>query len=330
MFSSLVTALRTCNPIPHTTPGPIVRWVIIVRACVFSMTLTSGLVGVMLAWRDGYFSWILSILAILGLLIAHAANNVLNDLMDYRSGVDTVDYYRVQYSPHPIHLGWASPLKLFLVFLFLTLVDFIILIYFWSVRGFSVALFAFAGFLISATYVGGKFTLKFLGLGEVAVFIVWGPLMVGGTYLVMSGFTTWPIFFASIPYALLVTTVILGKHVDKLNIDQAKGIHTLPVLLGKDNAQRLVKLLIVIFYLSVVIESLWGIIPAASLLALLSIPRAKQVWQILKQPKPQEAPLDWPIWPLWYVGWCFHLVRLAGGWMLAGFFGQIVIEHLLR
>jgi 1,4-dihydroxy-2-naphthoate polyprenyltransferase len=329
MFSHFLAALRTCNPIPNTTPGPIVRWVIIIRACVFSMTATSGLIGIMLAWREGYFSWTLSSLVILGLLIAHAANNVLNDLMDYRSGVDTADYYRVQYSPHPIHSGWASPLKLFLAFLFLTLLDFIILIYFWSVRGFPVAIFAFAGFLISIAYVGGKFTLKFLGLGEAAVFVVWGPLMVGGSFFVLAGSIPTFIYLASIPYALLVTTVILGKHVDKLSVDQTKGIHTLPVLLGKETALRLVKILIVIFYLTVMLESLWGIIPGASLLALLSIPRANQVWQILKQPKPKEAPLDWPIWPLWYVGWCFHLVRLAGIWMLAGFFGQIVVEHLL-
>lgn len=294
------------------------------------MTFTSGMIGIMLAWRDGYFSWRPAILVMLGLLLAHAANNVLNDLMDFRSGVDTADYYRVQYSPHPIHSGWVSPATLFAVFLFLTSLDFLLLIYFWSLRGFSVAIFAVAGLVISVAYVGGRYALKFLGLGEAAVFAVWGPLMVGGTYLVMAGSVPLSIYLASVPYALLVTTIILGKHVDKLEADQAKGIHTLPVILGREKALGVIKLLIVLFYLAVVLGGATNVIPAASMLTLLSLPRAREVWKTLEQPKPQAAPLDWPIWPLWYVGWCFHLIRLAGGWMLAGFFGQIVIEHWLR
>ncbi len=330
MFRQLWGALQTCNPIPDSTPGPLVRWVIIFRACVFSMTATSGLLGIMLAWRDGYFSWTPAVLVLLGLLIAHAANNILNDLMDYRSGVDTADYYRVQYSPHPIHAGWISPLRLFLVFLFLTFIDFIILVYFYRLRGPSVAAFAVAGFLISTVYVGGKFSLKFLGLGEAAVFAVWGPLMVGGAYLVMAGSIPVTILLASIPYALLVTTVIFGKHVDKLKADQAKGIRTLPVVLGQARALRVIQVMIAIFYVVVIAESFAGIIPAASLLALCAIPRAVKVWRTLQQPRPLEAPLGWPIWPLWYVGWCMYLARLAGGWMILGMVGQIAFERLLQ
>src|SRR5881397_2773941 len=59
------------------------RWLLITRACVFSMTLTSGLIGGLLAAASspapqwGYFG-----LALLGLVIAHAANNMINDHFD--------------------------------------------------------------------------------------------------------------------------------------------------------------------------------------------------------------------------------------------------------
>src|SRR3989454_7425458 len=82
------------------------RWLLITRACVFSMTLTSGLIGGLLAAataaapRWGYFA-----LALLGLVIAHAANNMINDYFDLSGGVDTAEYTRALYAPHPILSG---------------------------------------------------------------------------------------------------------------------------------------------------------------------------------------------------------------------------------
>ena len=66
------------------------------------------------------------------------------------------------------------------------------------------------------------------------MFVVWGPLMVGGTYYVTNGEIPAWVWAASLPYAILVTTVLIGKHVDKLEHDSRKGIYTLPVLLGAE------------------------------------------------------------------------------------------------
>ena len=63
--------------------------------------------------------------------------------------------------------------------------------------------------------------------------VVWGPLMIGGGYFVMAQQWSWNVVLASLPYVLGVTTVIFGKHIDKLREDKAKGIHTLPVILGE-------------------------------------------------------------------------------------------------
>jgi 1,4-dihydroxy-2-naphthoate octaprenyltransferase len=42
-------------------------------------------------------------------------------------------------------------------------------------------------------------------LGELAVLIVWGPLMIGGGYYVITGAWDWWVVLASLPYALGVT-----------------------------------------------------------------------------------------------------------------------------
>lgn len=328
MPSTIGTILSTCNPPAGAKLNFLEKWLLITRACVFSMTGTSALIGILLALRDRHFAWGPALLVFLGLILAHAANNVLNDLMDYRSGVDTADYFRVQYSPHPIHAGLATQGQLLAAFLVFTGADFLLMCLFTVWAGWGVVGYAVAGLAISVAYVGGTYSLKFTGLGELAVFLVWGPLMVGGTYLVLAGEVPNGILWASAPYALLVTTVIVGKHIDKREKDAAKGIRTLPVLLGRDRSLLLIKSLIVGFYLVVIAEAVAGALPWASLLTLFSLGRAAEVWKTLSRERPNAAPADWPIWPLWYVGWCFHLGKLAGGLMIGGMAAEILARML--
>src|SRR5262249_35979153 len=59
---------------------PVSRWLLITRACVFSMTITSGLIGGLLAAATApACNWRLFALAMLGLVLAHATNNMIND-----------------------------------------------------------------------------------------------------------------------------------------------------------------------------------------------------------------------------------------------------------
>ena len=79
--------------------------------------------------------------------------------------------------------------------------------------------------------------LKYIALGELAVLIVWGPLMIGGGYYVITGAWDWWVVIASLPYALGVTGVIFGKHIDKYLPDKERRIHTLPVVIGEKAAR---------------------------------------------------------------------------------------------
>jgi 1,4-dihydroxy-2-naphthoate octaprenyltransferase len=45
------------------------------------------------------------------------------------------------------------------------------------------------------------FPLKYIALGEIAVLVVWGPLMVGGGYYEITGIWDWNVVIASLPYA---------------------------------------------------------------------------------------------------------------------------------
>ncbi len=246
-------------------PDSISKWLVITRAAVFSMTVTSGLIGGLLAvgamrlTGEVTVSSGLLALAIVGLVVAHAANNMINDYFDLEGGVDTDDYVRALYAPHPILSGWVTKRQLATAILIANAIDLAILLVLMSQRGPAVAAFALGGLFVSVFYVAPPIRLKHIGLGEPGVFIVWGPLMVVGTFFVATGQIPGWVWIASLPYAILVTTVLFGKHIDKIEADTRKGVRTMPVLLGEARARRVAQGLMVAYYPVIV-----GAVPVAT------------------------------------------------------------------
>jgi len=282
------------------------------------MTLVSALVGGLLCAGHGEANWGLFALSTVGLLVAHAANNMINDYFDVAGGVDTAGYVRAQYAPHPILSGLISKEGLFAAIGLLNILDLGILAYITRIRGLETVVFALSGLFISVFYVAPPLRLKHRGLGEPSVAVVWGPLMIGGTYFVTTGELPPWVLLASVPYALLVTTVLFGKHVDKIAADAAKGIRTLPVLLGRDRALAATRLMMVAFYFLTGGLVAAGVLGIWTLVVAVGIPRLVGTLRVFREPPPEAAPDGYPIWPLWYVAWAFLHTRRAGALLIAG------------
>jgi 1,4-dihydroxy-2-naphthoate octaprenyltransferase len=221
--------------------------------------------------------------------------------------------------------GWVTRRQLAVAILAANAIDLAIMLYLASVRGPLVIVFALAGLFISVFYVAPPIRLKHIGLGEPGVFVVWGPLMVVGTFFVATGEIPAWVWLASLPYAILVTTVLFGKHIDKISADAAKGIRTLPVILGEPLARRVAQGLMVAYYPIVVGAALVGFIGPWVLLALLGIPRLLQVLAVYNRPKPDVPPQSYVGWPLWFVGASFIHTRRAGALLILG----LVLNALL-
>ena len=328
------TAYNTANlPVGMTTPPDFVsKWLVITRAAVFSMTVTAGLIGGLLAVGaerlaqigggpiGGPYSvdYALLALAVLGLVVAHAANNMINDYFDLEGGIDTDDYVRALYAPHPILSGWVTKRQLGAAILLMNAIDLAILVFLMSQRGPLVAAFALGGLFVSVFYVAPPIRLKHIGLGEPGVFIVWGPLMTVGTFFVATGQIPGWAWIASLPYAILVTTVLFGKHIDKIDADKKKGVHTMPVLLGERNARLVAQGLMIAFYPIVLVAAAVGWIGPWVALVVLGLPRLAQVLKVFNVPRPEMPPHSYVGWPLWFVGQAFVHTRRAGALLILG------------
>ena len=309
---------RTQNLPEDRSMDAVSRWLLITRASVIPMTLISGLIGGLLAAPTGQANWLYWFIAVVGLVAAHAANNMINDYFDLEGGVDTENYIRTQYAPHPVLDDLISKRGLVLAIAAVNLLDLGVLFFLTDVRGWPAAAFAFLGLFISVFYVAPPIKLKHRGLGEPGVLLVWGPLMIGGTYYVTTGTLEPWVLVASLPYALLVACVLLGKHIDKLEMDSEKGIHTLPVILGRERALFLTQELLVAFYLVVAGLVMVGTFGVWTLIVFLSIPNLWTTLRVYNGPRPEEPPRGFPIWPLWYVAWAFRVTRNAGGLLVLG------------
>ena len=224
------------------------RWLIATRSAVLVMTFISAAIAGLLAARAGHFNMLLWLMVTVGLLFAHATNNLVNDLTDHLKGVDKDNYFRAQYGPQPLEHGLMTRGQ---VFAYIAVTGLIalgagaILV---AVRGeATLALLGIGAFFV----LFYTWPLKYIGMGEVAVILVWGPLMVGGGYYVITGAVSLPVILTSMPVALAATTVLFGKHIDKLDADAGKGIRTMPVLLGEARARRATMVMFTLEYLLV-------------------------------------------------------------------------------
>ena len=158
--------LRTQNLSSERAMDAVSKWLLITRASAFPMTLTSGAIGGLLAAGDpganwGYFSLVLA-----GLLLAHAANNMISDYFDLESGVDASEYVRAQYAPHPILSGLISKQGLIMAIAIVNLLALGIVFYLTEARGWPIAAFTLAGLFVSVGYVAPPVQLKHRGWGE--------------------------------------------------------------------------------------------------------------------------------------------------------------------
>jgi 1,4-dihydroxy-2-naphthoate octaprenyltransferase len=325
--------LETANPPAERPLDAVGRWLVITRAAVFPMTIWSGLIGGLLAAEAARTAggapvdWALLALAVVGLVLAHAANNMINDYFDTTGGVDTEGYVRALYAPHPILAGWVTKRRLAATILAVNAVDAAIMLFLFAVRGPLIVVFALAGLFVSVFYVAPPIRLKHHGLGEPGVFLVWGPFMIGGAYVAATGELPLSVLLVSVPYALLVTSVLFGKHIDKIEADGKIGVRTLPVILGEGVARRVNQVQMAAFYPLTLLLVLVGAVGPWVLLVALGLPRLLSVLRIYKAPKPAGPPPGYPErgWPLWFVGYAFIHTRRAGGLFTLGLLLNVLV-----
>jgi 1,4-dihydroxy-2-naphthoate polyprenyltransferase len=301
------------------------KWLISTRAAVLVMTFISAALAGLFAWRDNSFSFLPWIALTFGLILAHASNNIFNDYTDFVRGVDKDNYYRNIYGAQPIASGLMTRRQHLTYFAVTALIALVLGLYLIWYTDFNAIAWILLGlgafFLLFYTW-----PLKGMAMGELAVLIVWGPLMIGGGYYILTHQWNWFVVIASLPYVLGVTTVIFGKHIDKLEMDTAKGIHTLPVVIGEKASRYAVLAMMVAPYLLTLYLIAAKFFTPVMLIVFLALPTFLQIYPKFLKPKPETRPEGQIGWPLYFVGYAFINNRKFGSLFMFG----LLIDVFLR
>jgi 1,4-dihydroxy-2-naphthoate polyprenyltransferase len=305
------------------------KWFIATRSAVTTVTLYSCLIAGLLAWRDGHFTFLPWLIVTLGLFVAHGTNNLLNDYTDFSRGVDKDNYFRTQYGVHPLVQGFwtkSQQLRWFFVSGVLATLSGVFALIYTNFSPVVMGLFAF-GALVLLFYT---WPLKYLALGELAIFLIWGPIMVAGVYIVLAKGLTgnlWHVALAGIPFGLSVASINVGKHIDKLTDDKKKGVTTLPVAIGEKAARYLNIVVLALVYLVILyLIFVLGYFTPVMLVVFLAGKRLLYAIGVLTKPRPTEPPPQWAGWPTWFSGFAFYHNRLFGNLFILG----LIVDTVLR
>lgn len=305
------------------------KWLIATRAAVLIMTFISAALAGLFALRDGSFSFVPWLFLTLGLILAHAANNIFNDFTDFVRGVDKDNYFRTIYGAQPIASGLMTKRQHLTYFAVTGLLALACGLYLIFINRSDPAIWILLGlgafFVLFYTW-----PLKYIALGELTVLVVWGPLMIGGGYYVLAHHWSWEVTLASLPYVLGVTTVIFGKHIDKRDIDVEKKIHTLPVIIGEKAARYTVLAMMILpYFITAYLIAIKFFTPVMAIV-LFAIPTLRTLLPAILKPKPAERPADFPDgqggWPLYFAPMAFLNNRKFGSLFMLG----LLVDVLLR
>jgi len=293
---------------------PVSKFLYSARSVILVISAQAAIISGLLAAADREFRLLPFLLVFTGLVAAHMISNLSNDYFGFKRGHDTPDSPRMRYTVHPMAGGVVETRVLATGLAILCAIGAAVTAYFIVERGWTAVAFAAAGIVLLLLYDAAPVPLKSIGLGEPAVFLVWGPLMVGGGYAMIAGRVSADAFWVSIPYGLGVMSILVGKHIDQREFDARKGNRTLPVLLGERAARILnIATLTAMYAFTAALILAGHLTPFAALIAL-ALPRAVRTVSILAQPRPAAPPQNYVGWPLWYHRTCLEHDRLFG-WM---------------
>lgn len=296
---------------------PVAKFLFSARSVILVISAQAAIIAGLLAAADRRFDPLAFLLVLIGFVTAHAISNLSNDYFGYLRGHDTADSPRMRYTMHPIASGVLDARTLAIGLSILAAIGTAIVIYFWVVRGPVALAFSLAGLALLYLYDAAPKPLKSLGLGEAAAFLVWGPLMIGGGYYVITGNLSTNAFLVSLPYGLGVMSILVGKHIDQAGFDREHHQQTLPVLLGDRRARTLTRAVIMAMYVIIAVLIAAGRVTPFAAFAALALPRAWRAVTVLSRPRPDSAPPGYVGWPLWYHRVCLVHNRLFG-WVYIG------------
>lgn len=252
--------------------------ILLLRLPFLTVTLGAVFLGTSFAWwhrrcfNSGYF-----VLALAGACFLHIACNVANDYFDFKNGNDAANKSGlIPFSggSRMVLDGFITPEKSLAISVCFAVLGSAVGIYLnFILRGNVILLIGIVALFFVYSYNGFPVKLVNKGLGEAAIFLAWGPLMVLGSYYVQTGSidSCWPLIVA-LPSGIMTTLVVFINEFADRDADFSVGRKTWVIIFGYRKSLYLYLFLAVSCYMIVLAGVLFIGWPVWSVLAVITGP----------------------------------------------------------
>jgi 1,4-dihydroxy-2-naphthoate octaprenyltransferase len=255
------------------------HWIFLTRPWSYPASAIPALLAISYIFlnQDNFnnINWINGLMALLGAVMFQGSSNAINDYFDYKNKVDTKESHGIN---RLLTDEVVRPREVLIFGITLLTAGALLGIYLMFNSGWGVLWIGAAG-VVSAFFY---YKLKYIALGDLLIFIIYGPLIGLGTAYVMTGETLWVVSLITVPVAFLIVNILHANNTRDIVGDSKAGIKTMAILLGESGAKVQYVSLAIAAYLSVLIFIITGLLSPVSFIVLLTLPLAfrniRQVW----------------------------------------------------
>lgn len=242
-------------------------WVVATRPWSFPASVMPVMVAFVWLWSNGVpVKWWLGALAVLNIILVHAAGNVWSDIADYKSGVDADDTFGVR----QLVDGHFTPSQFMRLSLTLNVLAVALGLLMVWLTGWPLLAVGVAGILLSFFYP----RLKYMALGDVVIILCYALLPMLGTSFIAAGKFVYDVLWLAVPVGLITVAILHVNNVRDVATDRRAGIHTLPMLTGRKLSRWLYVFEVLFPYAWLVLLFFLHVVSWPALAVFLSLPVA--------------------------------------------------------
>ena len=183
-----------------------------------------------MAYRDGGFYLPAALAALIGAIAIQVGTNFCNDYFDFRQGADTSER---KGPTRAVQAGLISPQSMLKATIAMFVIAALVSVYLVWRAGWPLAVIGALSILFGVLYTAGRYSLAYLGLGDLFVLVFFGPVAVAGTYYVQKLDFDWPIIVAGLAPGFISVGILVINNLRDVDEDRAANKRTLVVRFGE-------------------------------------------------------------------------------------------------
>ncbi len=208
-------------------------WILAARPKTLPAAISPVVIGTAMAFGDGIGYLPSAVAALLAALLIQIGTNFVNDYCDFKKGADVNRVGPVRVT----QAGLLSPQQVCSAAILMFILAAGISVYLYFRAGLPILIIGITSILSGIFYTAGRKSLGYLGLGDIFVFIFFGPVAVGGTYYVQSLEMNSAVIVAGLAPGFLSMAILAVNNLRDADTDRTVGKKTLAVRFGKDFAR---------------------------------------------------------------------------------------------